>query len=191
MGIHIDTKLISPSRFWSWHQSKPFEHPSAIITPQSNHDQRRRQEEVRNWTTLSILPSFVRRTRYINQNGGFDGKNDDLWDKTVHTALKAKNKLAFIDGTLAKPKLIEGEGFSEHHAWGMVTWWHAHGLRILSAQTTIECNSCIHDQGNVVRSPEMIQSGQCSKNLPTEGRTSRLQTTRIGYSGILCQIDNW
>ena len=34
----------------------------------------------------------------------FYGKNYDLWERAVRTALKAKNKLGFIEGTLKKPK---------------------------------------------------------------------------------------
>ena len=33
----------------------------------------------------------------------FNGKNYDLWEKAVRTALKAKNKLGFIDGSITKP----------------------------------------------------------------------------------------
>ena len=49
----------------------------------------------------------------------FDGNNYDLWEKAVRTALKAKNKLGFIDGTLSKPEVKEGD-FTEYHAWDMV-----------------------------------------------------------------------
>lgn len=42
----------------------------------------------------------------------FDGKYYDLWEKAARTALKAKNKLGFIDGSLTKPEIKEGEGFS-------------------------------------------------------------------------------
>ena len=47
----------------------------------------------------------------------FNGKNYDLWEKAIHTSLKAKNKLGFIDGTLKKPKPKENEEFSDYHAW--------------------------------------------------------------------------
>jgi len=47
----------------------------------------------------------------------FDGKNYDLWEKAIHTALKAKNKLEIIDRTLKRPKPNENEEFSEYHAW--------------------------------------------------------------------------
>jgi len=49
----------------------------------------------------------------------FDGNNYDLWEKAVRTALKAKNKLGFIDGTLSKPEVKEGD-FTEYHAWDMI-----------------------------------------------------------------------
>ena len=38
----------------------------------------------------------------------FDGKNYEFWKKAVVTALRAKNKLRFIEGTLKKPVLVEG-----------------------------------------------------------------------------------
>ena len=50
----------------------------------------------------------------------FDGKNYDLWERAVRTALKAKNKLAFIDGSLTRPAAKEDEEFSECHAWDML-----------------------------------------------------------------------
>ena len=49
----------------------------------------------------------------------FDGENYDLWENVVRTALKAKNKLGFIDGTLKKLEVKEGD-FTEYHAWDMV-----------------------------------------------------------------------
>jgi len=48
-----------------------------------------------------------------------DGKNYNLWEKVVQTALTAKNKLGFIHGTLAKPKPEDDDDFSEYHAWDM------------------------------------------------------------------------
>ena len=49
----------------------------------------------------------------------FDGKNYELWERVVMTALKAKNKVAFITGSLPRPALKEDEDFSECHAWDM------------------------------------------------------------------------
>ena len=49
----------------------------------------------------------------------FDGENYDFWEKAVHMALKSKNKLGFINGTLKKPDVKEGD-FTEFHAWDMV-----------------------------------------------------------------------
>jgi len=43
----------------------------------------------------------------------FTGKNYELWSKAVRTALKSKNKLGFIEGTLAKPTPKEEEDQSE------------------------------------------------------------------------------
>ena len=39
----------------------------------------------------------------------FDRKNYDLWEKTVKTSLKSKNKLGFIEGRLKKPTPKEEE----------------------------------------------------------------------------------
>ena len=52
----------------------------------------------------------------------FDGKNYDLWERAVRTALKSKNKLAFIEGKLTRPKDENDEGFSEAQAWDMVNF---------------------------------------------------------------------
>ena len=49
----------------------------------------------------------------------FNGKNYELWQKAVRTALKSKNKLGFIEGTLTKPT-PKGEDLSELNAWEMV-----------------------------------------------------------------------
>lgn len=50
----------------------------------------------------------------------FNGKNYDLWQKVVGTALKLKNKLGFIKGTLTKPMPKEGEDQSELNTREMV-----------------------------------------------------------------------
>jgi len=49
----------------------------------------------------------------------FDGKNFDLWEVAVRTALKAKNKLGFIEGTLKRPKETSDEDFFEANTWEM------------------------------------------------------------------------
>jgi len=46
----------------------------------------------------------------------FDGKNYDRWENAVRIALKAKNKKGFIDGTLKKPEIFEGD-FTERGTW--------------------------------------------------------------------------
>ena len=47
----------------------------------------------------------------------FDDNNYDLWEKAARTALKSKNKLGFIAGTLTKSEL-KGGNFMEYHALG-------------------------------------------------------------------------
>ena len=49
----------------------------------------------------------------------FDGTNYDLWQRDVRKALKAKNKLCFIDGSLPRPEPKKGEELSEADAWDM------------------------------------------------------------------------
>jgi len=53
----------------------------------------------------------------------FNGKNYDLWEKAVRTALRAKNKLGFIDESITKPT----SDFDELSAWeivnSMITSW--------------------------------------------------------------------
>ena len=57
----------------------------------------------------------------------FDGKNYKLWEKAVLTALTAKNKVAFIDGTISKLEMQKGAYSAEANAWiivnSMVTSW--------------------------------------------------------------------
>jgi len=50
----------------------------------------------------------------------FNKKNYGLWEQVVRTALKAKNKLAFIDGKLTKPVVKDGVYSTEAVAWEMV-----------------------------------------------------------------------
>jgi len=57
----------------------------------------------------------------------FDGKNFELWEKAVLTALTGKNKVAFINGTITKPDTATGARPVEVNAWvivnSMVTSW--------------------------------------------------------------------
>ena len=46
----------------------------------------------------------------------FDGKNYELWEKAVTTALTAKNKIAFINGTITKPDMNKGASPAEMNA---------------------------------------------------------------------------
>jgi len=50
----------------------------------------------------------------------FDGKNYDLWEMTIRTSLKSKNKLSFIDGSITKPDLKDRVITEEGKAWEMV-----------------------------------------------------------------------
>ena len=50
----------------------------------------------------------------------FDGKNYELWESAVKISLRSKNKLGFIDGTIAKPEATEGKSMAEINAWEMV-----------------------------------------------------------------------
>jgi len=50
----------------------------------------------------------------------FDGKNYDLWEKVVVTALRAKNKLGFLKGIVKKPVLAEEGDPMELQAWEIV-----------------------------------------------------------------------
>ena len=50
----------------------------------------------------------------------FDGKNYDIWERAVRTALKSKNRLGFIDRALMKLTPKEGEDTSELQAREMV-----------------------------------------------------------------------
>ena len=50
----------------------------------------------------------------------FDGKNYELWQQAVQTALRAKNKLVFIEGPLKRPAKNPDQEFSEADAWDLV-----------------------------------------------------------------------
>ena len=52
----------------------------------------------------------------------FDGKNFELWEKAVLTALTAKSKVAFIDGTITKPDTASGARPIEVNAWVIVNY---------------------------------------------------------------------
>ena len=50
----------------------------------------------------------------------FNGKNCDLWQRAIRNALRAKNKLGFIEGTLKRPEKEPDKDFSEADAWDLV-----------------------------------------------------------------------
>jgi len=49
----------------------------------------------------------------------FDGTNYDLWERAVRTAVKSKNKLSLIEGTLKKPE-PNNENIFELQTWEMI-----------------------------------------------------------------------
>ena len=49
----------------------------------------------------------------------FDGKNCELWEWAITIALKVKNKLSFINGTVERPEATDDEDFFECNAWDM------------------------------------------------------------------------
>jgi len=53
----------------------------------------------------------------------FNGKNYDLWEKAIRTALKAKNKLGFIDGSITKPTIDPEELSAWEIVNSMITSW--------------------------------------------------------------------
>ena len=57
----------------------------------------------------------------------FDGKNYELWEKVVTIVLTAKNKIAFINGTITKPDMNKGASLAKMNAWvivnSMITSW--------------------------------------------------------------------
>jgi len=63
--------------------------------------------------TLTLPITYILITAVI-----FNGKNYDLWEKAVATALRAKSNLGFIDGSLTKCA-VKKDGTSELQAWEM------------------------------------------------------------------------
>lgn len=68
---------------------------------------------------------------YLHPSGGprilvttviFDGMNYELWQRTIWTALRAKNQLGFIEGTLKRPKKPADQGFSEVDTWDVANF---------------------------------------------------------------------
>ena len=50
----------------------------------------------------------------------FDGKNCEVWQWAVQNALRAKNKLVFMEGKPQRPKKNSEQEFSEANAWDLV-----------------------------------------------------------------------
>ena len=53
----------------------------------------------------------------------FNMKNYDMWEKAVRAALKAKNKLDFVDGSITKPATDLGELSAWEIVNSMITSW--------------------------------------------------------------------
>jgi len=68
-------------------------------------------------TTLTLLPSPIGGTWHHDY--GCDVLKLQLMGEGSKTTLKAKNKLRFIDGPLARLKTKKDEHFFEAHAWDM------------------------------------------------------------------------
>ncbi|XP_074287797.1 uncharacterized protein LOC141612949 [Silene latifolia] len=65
----------------------------------------------------------------------FDGENYQLWADALRNGLDAKNKLAFVEGTITKPETIEGaEESLEAVAWrqcnAMVKAWLRNAIEV-------------------------------------------------------------
>jgi len=67
---------------------------------------------------------------------GFDGHNYDLWERAVITALRAKNKLGFINGSLERPtnKVMNSFWKAKRGTWS--TRCFAHGCSISLTQNS-------------------------------------------------------
>ena len=93
---------------------------SLWILLENNHHEWWRKEAVRNRTSFTLLPPSIRRTRHDDYGCNIRWENYDLWERDVRTSLKSKNKLAFTEGKLTRPKDENDEGFSEAQAWDMI-----------------------------------------------------------------------
>ena len=100
----------------------------------SSHHERWREEKVR---TEPHSPYYL----HPSEGPGamitvvlFDEKNYDLWERAIRTALKAKNKLGFIDRTLVRPTIKDGDEFFGTDAWDMRTTCYVHGCLMSSTQ---------------------------------------------------------
>ena len=108
----------------------------------------------------------------------FNGENYDMWEKAVKNALRAKNKLGIIDGTINKPK---GEDGNELNAWeacnSMVISWMFNVIdkslhsSVAYAQTAKDMWEDLKERYAVGNAPRVHQLRSEIVNLKQEGMT--------------------
>ncbi|RVX21457.1 hypothetical protein CK203_001882 [Vitis vinifera] len=108
----------------------------------------------------------------------FNGENYDMWEKAVKNALRAKNKLGIIDGTVNKPK---GEDGNELNAWeacnSMIISWMFNVIdkslhsSVASAQTAKDMWEDLKERYAVGNAPRVHQLRSEIVNLKQEGMT--------------------
>ena len=108
----------------------------------------------------------------------FNGENYDMWEKAVKNALRAKNKLGIIDGTVNKPK---GEDGNELNAWeacnSMIISWMFNVIdkslhsSVAYAQTTKDMWEDLKERYAVGNAPRVHQLRSEIVNLKQEGMT--------------------
>ncbi|XP_074306277.1 uncharacterized protein LOC141641517 [Silene latifolia] len=98
----------------------------------------------------------------------FDGDNYQLWADAVRNALDAKNKLSFIEGTVKKPVVVEGEAETlEAVAWrqcnAMVKAWLRNSIHpklhpsIAFSETVMEIWKELRDRYSAGNAPRVHQ----------------------------------
>ncbi|RVW76793.1 Retrovirus-related Pol polyprotein from transposon RE1 [Vitis vinifera] len=108
----------------------------------------------------------------------FNGENYDMWEKAVKNALRAKNKLGIIDGTVNKPK---GEDGNELNAWeacnSMIISWMFNVIdkslhsSVAYAQTAKDMWEDLKERYAVGNAPRVHQLRSEIVNLKQEGMT--------------------
>ena len=119
----------------------------------------------------------------------FDRKNYDLWERVIRMALKAKNKLGFVDGTLTRLKAKVNEEFLDLDTREMVDSilcsWLLNviypSLR-MNMLTRTQCRSCGRTWRNAMLWPaNTLKVHQLKANI------TNLQTRRLGRWSFLFQ----
>ena len=108
----------------------------------------------------------------------FNGENYDMWEKAVKNALRAKNKLGIIDGTVNKPK---GENGNELNAWeacnSMIISWMFNVIdkslhsSVAYVQTAKDMWEDLKERYAVGNAPRVHQLRSEIVNLKQEGMT--------------------